>query len=135
MKKKVEMTKEKIPAQNPITPTKAIGFRPKLRYEKQGKGSLHIWDSIVKPWQVVLCYPEDIPVEYKDCFKCLDDEDLQEAAKKENERFTEIECLYNLVETTRGWYDVVNSSTGKAINEKKLRLVDAQELKESLNKV
>ena len=119
-------------AQQPKTPTRP-GFRPKLRYQKLGSGSIPLFNSLIKPNQVISAYPEDIPVGYKDVLVCIDNVEMQEWAKKENEKALEKESLYELVEKTHGWWDVVNSETKKTINEKSLRKVDAETLMDSLN--
>ncbi len=119
-----------VPVKTPIRP----GFRPKLRYMKEGKGSLYLFDAIIKPGQVISVYPEDIPEKYKSAFTCLESPELQEWAKKENEETAVKEVLYDVVDNeTKGWYDVINVETSKPINEKKLRKADAERLCSSLN--
>ena len=121
-----------ISAQQPKTPTR-LGFRPKLRYQKLGAGSIPLFNSLIKPNQVISAYPEDIPARYKDILVCIDSTEMQEWAKKESEKALEKEFLYELVEKTHGWWEVVNRETKKAINEKSLRKADAETLRDSLN--
>jgi hypothetical protein len=122
-----------MPAQNPHVPTRP-GFRPKLRYQKQGLGSLYLFDSIIKPYQTISCYPEDIPAQYKDVLVCIDTPEMQTWATKESGDIAMKEVLYETQEReTKGWYDVVNTDSGKAINEKRLRKADAETLRDSLN--
>ena len=123
-----------MPAQNPVSPTKTLGFRPKLRYKKVTGGSLHFLNAIIKPNQTILVFPEDIPAQYLKDFICLDSPELQDAAKIENERFIGKEVLYTVKKTKiKGKYDVLNSFTGKPINEKKLEKAEAEKLRDSLN--
>lgn len=122
-----------MPAQNPHVPTRP-GFRPKLRYQKQGLGSLHLFDAIIKPNQIISCYPEDIPEQYKAVLLCIDTPEMQIWATKESGDALMKEVLYEIQEKeTKGWYDVVNMDSGKAINEKQLSKVDAETLRDSLN--
>jgi hypothetical protein len=124
---------EVMPAQPPKTPTKP-GFRPKLRFRKSADGSIHLFNSIIKPNQVISCYPEDIPEQYKSVLVCIDSVEMQEWAKKENDLAVERENLYGIVERDgKGWYDVVNKETEKTLNEKRLRKADAEKLCDSLN--
>jgi hypothetical protein len=120
-------------AQYPVTPSRP-GFRPKLRYQKMGLGSLHLFDSIIKPNQIIFAYPEDIPIQYKDVLVCIDSPEMQDWAEREADVDLVTEALYKKVEReTKGWYDVINISSEKAINEKGLRDVDAEALLISLN--
>ena len=110
------------------------GFRPKLRYRKCTKGSLHLWNALIKPGQVVLVYPEDIPAENTKDFECLESPEMQEWASEANEEYDVPEELFQVEEKdTHGRFDVVNSITGKAINTKSLRKSEAEELRDSLN--
>lgn len=124
---------ETMDAQNPVAPIKP-GFRPKLRYQKQGKGSFELFNALIKPGQIISLYPEDVPVEYKDVLLCIDSPEMQEWAKQENEAALTKENVYALKENeTAGWWDVVNVETEKSINEKRLRKQDAETLLATLN--
>lgn len=123
-----------LPAHQPNTPDHP-GFRPKLRYRKEGKGSLYLWDAIIKPGQVIFVHPEDIPEKHVKDFVCLDPPQMQEWAKAENEVFASSESLYQVkeTETPEDGFVVVNSQTGKKLNEKKLKKEEAEKLRDTLN--
>ena len=79
-------------------------------------------------------YPEQIPVEFRKSLECISPPEVQAQAKRESEIVFPKETLY-VVEPTKakGWFNVVNQMTKKAINEKTLSQEKAEKLCTSLN--
>lgn len=134
MLNKMKKIPDKIRDYGVSSPMKIVGIRPKLRYKKITRGSIELFGRLIKPGQIIWAYPEEISEAYSKDFTILDSKDIQELAKSENKDIFIDERVYEIAEKeTHGWYDVVNSSTKKPINEKSLRKVDAELLRDSLN--
>jgi len=86
---------------------------------------------LIKPNQVFLASPAEIPEGIRDIIELLDPDPMEEEAKKI--RRTE-PPEFTVESKGGGWYDVVNSE-GKAMNEKALHKTEAEELKAKLEEV
>ncbi len=108
--------------------------RLKLRY-KLLTGTLRILGKTVKKNEVFEAYPEQIPTVFKRSIVCVSDPDTQAMVLADQEKLIpKKEISYEVrPATAKGWYNVVNKITGKPINEKSLRLEDANSLMEALN--
>jgi len=112
-----------------------ILIRPKLTYRNVG-GVLRIkrLDLIVRNKETFSAYPEQIPVAFRKTIICISDPELQKQASLEERVFPTKENLYKVDKAkTEGWFNVINETSGKIINEKSLKLPDAERLRDSLN--
>ena len=107
--------------------------RIKPRWKKTGKGTLRLFGRIIKPNETFQAYPEEIPDSFKDCLRCLDEEALKEDIERVEEE-VEITPVYDIiaVEGKPHFFDVINTVSGKAINEAPLKKKEALSLKETL---
>lgn len=95
----------------------------KIRWVKQGGGSLRLHGRIIKPGQRFTASLDEIPEGFRDVVIPLD---KLPAEVEENLVATPAE--YQLKQRgTSTWYDVVDGK-GKVLNEKALRRTDALEL-------
>jgi len=109
----------------------------KIKWRKVGGGSLRLFIDgrlrIIKPNQVFEAAMEDIPSAFREgggkVVIPVDPMEFQHRASQPVPSATK----YELVHFRAGWYDVVNSATGKPMNDKKLRQADAMALLEQLN--
>lgn len=128
----------------------------KCKWKKIGGGSLRLGNRIIKPNQVFFADPGDIPAAFMNLVVLLDNaevEDIGAPINFKNFGIIEVaqdlqpdeilepaplqepaETAYELKKHGTGWYDVVNTITGKAMNAKRLRLDAAKKLAEDLNK-
>jgi len=126
--KKSEPEKAKI-EDLPIVPI--IPVETRLRWKKTGGGSLTWKNRYVKPGEIILAYPEELPKAFMDTLVCLDKEELGKvSAIKKKETHTP-EILYTLKGEEESWW-VVNK-TGKALNEEPLTKAQAEELLNAMN--
>jgi len=114
-----------------------------IKWRKIGGGSLRfIRGKIIKPNEIFLACPEEIPVAFRKQIIPL--EDISEtpipvrkkvfvAQEKVVPVVAPEEKAYTLQKRAFGWWDVINVVSGKAINEKGLREDMAQKLTEELN--
>lgn len=118
-----------------------------IKWRKIGGGSLrYIRGKIVKPNEIFTARPEEVPLAFRKYVVAL--EDIPETSfsvvqpfttrrrgSKDGEAITGKELpSYSLEKrSTGGWWDVINSVSGKAINEKGLREEAARQLVEELN--
>ena len=116
-----------------------------IRWRKIGGGSLrYIRGKIIKPNEVFIAKPEEIPRIFRKQVVAL--EDIQEALdidadiapvkpfvarRKESSEMED--GAYETKARSRGWWNVVNKASGKVINEKGLREDAAKELVAELN--
>jgi hypothetical protein len=122
----VETPKEKVVEEKVVV-------RPKLRYRVVG-GVLYIFKTKFKKGDTFLAYPEQVPDIFKANVVCVSDPELQEEAKRVDKILSPNPPEYDIVEgLAKGWYNVVNRATKKAINDKTLHLVDAEKLRDALN--
>lgn len=110
--------------------------RKKLRFQKIGGGSLRGIPGypIVKPGQIFEAFLDDISPRFLPTLKCLDAELMAEQVGK---RLTPApkETIWNAKQRKKGStdWDVVNSISGKPINEVALSEADANKLAVALN--
>lgn len=128
----------------------------KVKYKKIGGGSLRINGQIIKPNQTFYAYPHQLSA-WENVVDCLEPDKLPEnehyedvtrfkLEPKENQReYKDDEKIadkdeameksddeFDIKDRGRGWYDVVNVQSGKAINENALRIQEAKDLKATL---
>lgn len=100
----------------------------KQRFRKIGGGSFRLArGKIIKPNEVFSAYPSEIPEAFRDVIVPVDGE-IRESTPVED-----VGEKYHLVHKGRGWYDIVNTASGKAINDHGLREAEAKEKLESLS--
>lgn len=98
----------------------------KVKWRKTGGGSFRTRNGkIIKPNQVFMAHPDDIPEGFRDVIVPVHPEDP--SFKPEKPRNPK----YEIVSGTLGWYNVIDEN-GKQMNEKQLRQDKAEELVESL---
>jgi len=107
-----------------------VDLGPKrIRYQKIGGGSLRMPNRIIKPNQVFLAYPEEIPESFARWIKPLDP-----VPDKKGKIREVISSTYKI--EPRGedghWFDVI-SAEGKIMNAKPLGRVRAEELLKDLS--
>ena len=114
-----------------------------IRWRKIGGGSLrYIRGKIIKPNEVFIARPDEIPLAFRKQVVAL--EDIPEipkvdiipvqpfvARRKESSEMEE--GAYETKARSQGWWDVMNKASGKVINEKGLREGAAKELVAELN--
>ena len=98
----------------------------KVWFVKTGRGSFRFRGKIIKPNQKFLAYPGDIPPSFMDVVIPLD----KKAAKLVRPKVGPVE--YKLEPRGGNWFNIVNAKTGKRMNEKGLRRVEALKLVEKL---
>lgn len=109
----------------------------KLRWRKVGGGSLRVniggVKRIIKPGEVFSADLEELPKSSMDLLVCLDSADLQKVVKSEKAREPFVPVVYTLkkVKGTDLWNLI--DSEGKALNEKPLSKVSAEELLNGVN--
>lgn len=110
-----------------------------IRWRKIGGGSLrYIRGRIIKPNEVFTARPEEVPLAFRKQVVALEDipeaviEPVQPFSARKRED-TKKEAYKAQERPTGGWWDVVNSVSGKVINEKGLREDAAKKLVEELN--
>lgn len=134
------------PGRDIISPAGFIGIRPKLRYRNTRKNSFELFGRLVKPGQIIVAYPEEIPSTYLAYLEVLDSPQIQvvaEQALPEVKRTikkaareeipvisTEKEAIYDIVmaDEENETFNVVNSITGKTLNDSELTLPEAEKL-------
>jgi len=100
---------------------------PEIWFRKTGAGSFRTKNgTIIKPNQKFKAKPSDIPSGFRDLIHPLDDI-TEDAALPELTK-----SRFEVISKGAGWFDVVNISSGKAMNEKGLRVQAAKDLLESL---
>lgn len=113
-----------------------------IQWRKIGGGSLrYIRNKIIKPNEVFIARPEEIPLAFRRQVVALEDvpETMVEPVrpftvrKRKSSLDTKAEVYKVQQRSTNGWWDVVNSVSGKIINEKGLREEAAQQLVKELN--
>jgi len=102
-----------------------------IRWRKIGGGSLrYIRRRIIKPNERFIAREDEIPSAFREYVVALEDlpqTEVKEEAKeevKENPTKTQ----YEMRTDGGGWWDIINVTSGKPINEKKLRKADAEKV-------
>ena len=133
------------------------GMRPKLSYRKITGGSIPMFGMLIKPGQYIQAYPEEI-AKYAQHFLCVDSEYIQKLAvikvseedvveevisetgvsSKRTVRITRnaptLENLYEIVPSSEeGFYNVINTTNKKVLNEKPVTKEEAENLQNVLN--
>jgi hypothetical protein len=128
LKKEISALKEKISQyeKNGKAENKIINSPPgprRIRWKNCGK-TLRMagGKKIIKPNQIFLAFPEEIPNGFRDIIKPL--EELPEDCDSKIISITK----YGIKRRGAGWFDVVNVETDKPMNEKGLRKEDAEKL-------
>ena len=106
-------------------PTREDG---KVRWRKDGGGTFRLArGKIVKPKEIFLAHPDEIPKGFRDTVIALEDlpEDKSPKPASPGPRF-------ELLSKNGGWYDVINTESEKPVNDKSLRASEAKELIEEL---
>lgn len=106
----------------------------RIWWRKTGGGSLRLRINgrlkIIKPGEKFQAYPEEVPEAFRDVVIALGDLPVESQSKKS---IPGISPKYILEPTKRnGFYNIVDESTGKKINEKVLNKKDATKLIEDL---
>lgn len=109
---------------------------PQYRWRKLGGGALHLNNRIIKPGQVFVASPEEIPKAFLDLVECLDRENVPTAQIVKEAKMQEVskpENIYEIVPIEgEETFNVVNTVSGKPINEEPLTSEEAEELKTAL---
>lgn len=107
-----------------------------IRYRKIGGGVLRLNNRIIKPNQVFLAGPHEIPAAFKRFVIILsepaDIAKAKEVLEDQEKQFAKDEDVFVLKSAGKGLWNVINTVDKKAINEKPLEKKAAQALKESL---
>jgi len=96
----------------------------RIRWKKVGGGSLHLKNRIIKPGQVFLAYPHEIPEAFRDNIIAID-------KLPEEKPVIGVKATFTIEKKVGQYYNVVNSS-GKVMNEKGLKIEEAEKLKATL---
>lgn len=97
----------------------------KIRWKKYGGGTFRLASGkIIKPNQVFLASPDEIPQAFRDVVKPLEDIPVVGGSNSMTS--------FRLEHKGAGWFDVINSSTGKKMNDRSLRQEAAQNVLNSL---
>jgi hypothetical protein len=126
--------------------------RTKVKFRKIGGGSFRLGSRIVKPNEVFIADPDEIPVLFHQYFVRVEDTETRQKIVRTKKKFEINEVAQAIVDYVNvdgtypppaaenvvfldspGWYKIVNSVTGKQINAKKLRKDAATKLAEELN--
>jgi len=97
-----------------------------IRWKKVHGGSLRLGNQIIKPGQIFKARRDEIPDKFMNSVQAMD-----AIPESEIEKAEPVKSVYTLKERGNNWYDVVNKE-GKPLNEKALRLEQANELLKSL---
>jgi len=98
-----------------------------VRWKKIGGGTFRMASGrIIKPQQIFVAHPDDIPKAHRDTVV-----PLSPLEEKPEEKLVPASGGYEIVVKSAGWYNVVDGN-GKVMNEKGLRQEAAKELLESL---
>lgn len=99
-----------------------------IQWRKTGGGSLrYIRGRIIKPNEIFTARPEEIPLAFRKQIVTLED------VPGETIKFNTKRIYKTQERSAGGWWDVVNSVSGKVMNEKGLRAEAARKLAEELN--
>ena len=109
------------------------------KWQKIGGGSLrYIRGHIIKANEIFVAYEHEIPLAFRKnvtkletLSKTEDVEDSSSEADKEN-TITKSISHFEIRPVGGGWFDIVNSASGKIINEQKLRKAAAEKVIQEL---
>lgn len=98
----------------------------RIRWRKTGGGSFRMKNGkIIKPNQVFLAHPDDIPEAFRDVIVSVDGDLVEKPEEAPLKSATGFEVRKR---SNSSWYDVVEPVSGKPINEKALRQAEAEAL-------
>ena len=113
-----------------------------IQWRKIGGGSLrYVRGKIIKPNEIFTACPEEVPLAFRKQVVALEDipetviEPIQPftTCRRDSSSDTKEEIYKTQERSAGGWWDVVNSVSGKIINEKGLREDAAKKLVEELH--
>lgn len=104
--------------------TKEKGAEGKIRWRKTGGGTLYLGGRTIKSGKVFWAYPEEIPKDFRDVVRPVDDLPSPDPVHARTS--------FEVRSKAGGWFDVVDTVSGKAINEKSLRQEEATALLRTL---
>jgi hypothetical protein len=102
-----------------------------IRWKKVGGGSFKLNNRYIKPGQVFLARPEEIPTAFRDLV--VPQDEIKEKPPEVIE-VAKSEYTVQLRGKSNSWFDVVRTSDGKVLNEKGLKKEVAEQLKADLEK-
>ncbi len=115
------------------TPQRAKGGKmdSKITYRKIGGGSLRLYspdgklEKIIKPNETFTAYAADIPPTFKKYLVRISggEEEIVQQYEPDEVRIP----LFEIVKKPYGWCDIINTQNGKKVNERALRLEEAEE--------
>lgn len=121
-KLKAEITALKKQLQKPEVKPDDSDSPKAISWRKLGGGTFRLGNGkIIKPNQVFTAALEDIPMGFRDIIKPVSGELPQEVP-------TRSVTQHEIQSKGIGWFNVINSATGKPMNEKGLRKEDAEKL-------
>lgn len=130
---------EEVPVvvQAPVAVQAEPVIESKLRWRKLGGGSIRCdiggVKRIIKPGEIFFADFNELPKGSLDLLECLDKEGLKAAAVAEKAREPFVPVVYTLKKAkSKDQWDVVDSE-GKALNEKSLSRLAAEELLNTIN--
>ena len=139
--------------------------RTKVKWRKIGGGNFRLGKRIIKPNEVFLASPDELPQLFMKFLVKLEQDPEEPVIVRTKKKFevksAEVENWdapvkafqaetdemmersisvlpespmdYQIEAVTPGWFNVVNVTTGKTVNEKKLRKADAEKVMMELN--
>lgn len=102
----------------------------KIQWKKIGGGSLRFGNKIIKPGQEFWAFEEEIPLAFRDVIKPLSDLPKTKVEKVEAKP---LEFTLKRRSETSPWWDIIDLN-GKKVNEKALRLEEANKRIDELTK-
>jgi hypothetical protein len=102
-----------------------------IRWKKVGGGSFKLGNRLIKPGQIFIARPEEIPLAFRDVVVA------QDAIREHTpEPIPVVKSKYTVKPhgQSKTWFDVVNNTTGKVLNEKGIKKDVAEQLKQDLEK-
>lgn len=111
--------------------------RKRLTWKKLGGGSFHTVingaERIIKPGEMFEAFPYEIPDAHRDVVACIDKKALKESEEEATEIVSKVETIFVVRAVSRGWYNVFNVASDKAMNDSNIRKGKADELAATLN--
>lgn len=112
-------------------------MKEKMKWKKIGGGSLRMNGRLIKRGEIFIAAKEDIPrnfwsrvivVGHCDTEEVEPQTERVQPAYEIRQSIPEEEPEFEIVKKPFGWCDIINTQTGKTINEKKLRMEEAEEM-------
>ncbi len=111
----------------------------RVRYRKIGGGSLRLCspdgksEKIIKPNEVFAAYPADIPPAFMKFLVKIDGGDVENNEVEQYEPEEVRIPLFEIIKKPYGWCDIINTQTGKKVNERALKMDEAKEVLRQLS--